>query len=94
MRDADVALYRAKDGGGGRFELFDSGMRKRMMERLALEEDLRRALERDELELYYQPIVDLDTRRIVGVEGLVRWRHPQQGSCCRARSCRWPRRAG
>ena len=68
VRDADVAMYRAKDGGGARFELFDTGMRKRMMERLALEEDLRRALERDELELYYQPLVDLDQRKIVAVE--------------------------
>jgi diguanylate cyclase (GGDEF)-like protein/excisionase family DNA binding protein len=79
VRDADVAMYRAKDGGGARFELFDSGMRKRMIERLKLEEDLRHALERDELELYYQPLVDLDQRRIVAVEALVRWRHPQQG---------------
>ena len=79
MRDADVAMYRAKDGGGARFELFDSGMRRRMMERLKLEEDLRRALDHDELELYYQPLVDLDERRIVAVEALVRWRHPQQG---------------
>ena len=79
VRDADVAMYRAKDGGGARFELFDTGMRKRMMERLALEEDLRRALERDELELYYQPLVDLDQRSIVAVEALVRWRHPQRG---------------
>jgi diguanylate cyclase (GGDEF)-like protein/excisionase family DNA binding protein len=79
VRDADVALYRAKDAGRGRFELFDSGMRKRMVERLALEEDLRHALERDELELYYQPMVDLDSRSIVAVEGLVRWRHPTQG---------------
>ena len=79
VRDADVAMYRAKDGGGARFELFDTGMRKRMVERLALEEDLRRALERDELELYYQPLVDLDSRKIVAVEALVRWRHPQRG---------------
>ena len=79
VRDADVAMYRAKDGGGARFELFDSGMRKRMVERMALEEDLRRALDQDELELYYQPLIDLDERRIVAVEGLVRWRHPQKG---------------
>jgi diguanylate cyclase (GGDEF)-like protein/excisionase family DNA binding protein len=79
VRDADVAMYRAKDHGGGRFELFDSAMRQRMMERLKLEEDLRRALERDELELYYQPLVDLDLRRIVAVEALVRWRHPRHG---------------
>ncbi len=79
VRDADVAMYRAKDHGGARYELFDSGMRRRMMERLKLEEDLRGALERDELELYYQPIIDLDRRSIVAVEGLVRWRHPQDG---------------
>jgi diguanylate cyclase (GGDEF)-like protein/excisionase family DNA binding protein len=79
VRDADVAMYRAKSSGGARFELFDAGMRRRMMERLRLEEDLRLALERDELELYYQPLVDLDQRRIVAIEGLVRWRHPQQG---------------
>ena len=79
VRDADVAMYRAKDHGGARFELFDSNMRQRMMERLKLEEDLRHALERDELELFYQPLVDLDLRRIVAVEALVRWRHPRHG---------------
>jgi diguanylate cyclase (GGDEF)-like protein/excisionase family DNA binding protein len=79
VRDADVAMYRAKSSGGGRLELYDAGMRRRMLERLKLEEDLRLALERDELELYYQPLVDLDQRRIVAIEGLVRWRHPQQG---------------
>src|SRR4051794_7580045 len=79
VRDADVAMYRAKDQGGGRSEVFDAGMRRRMIERLALEDDLRRALERDELELYYQPLVDLDQRRIVGAEALVRWRHPERG---------------
>ena len=79
VRDADVAMYRAKDQGGARFELFDAAIRRRMDERLKLEEDLRLALERDELELYYQPLVDLDEHRIVAVEALVRWRHPRQG---------------
>src|SRR4051812_37043299 len=79
LRDAGAAMSRAKAGGGGRYELFDAAISRRMAERLKLEDDLRLALERDELELYYQPLVDLDERRIVGVEGLVRWRHPRQG---------------
>ena len=79
VRDADVAMVRAKDQGGARYELFDEDVRRRMVERLKLEDDLRLALERDELELYYQPLVDLDERRIVAVEALVRWRHPRQG---------------
>jgi len=79
VRDADVAMERAKDRGGARYELFDEDVRRRMVERLALEDDLRHALERDELELYYQPLVDLDERRIVAVEALVRWRHPRKG---------------
>jgi diguanylate cyclase (GGDEF)-like protein/excisionase family DNA binding protein len=79
VRDADVAMSRAKDHGGTRYELFDAALRRRMVERLALEDDLRGALARDELELYYQPLVDLEERRIVGVEGLVRWRHPRKG---------------
>jgi diguanylate cyclase (GGDEF)-like protein/excisionase family DNA binding protein len=79
VHDAAVAMARASDNGGARYELFDAALRRRMVERLKLEEDLRHALERDELELYYQPLVDLDERRIVAVEGLVRWRHPRTG---------------
>ena len=79
MRDAGAAMSRAKAAGGARYELFDAAISRRMVERLELEDDLRHALERDELELYYQPLVDLDERRIVAVEGLVRWRHPRQG---------------
>jgi diguanylate cyclase (GGDEF)-like protein/excisionase family DNA binding protein len=77
--DADAAMHRAKAAGGARYELFDAALSRRMAERLKLEDDLRHALERDELELYYQPLVDLDERRIVAVEALVRWRHPRQG---------------
>ncbi len=77
--DADAAMGRAKAAGGARYELFDAALSRRMAERLKLEDDLRQALERDELELYYQPLVDLDERRIIAVEGLVRWRHPHQG---------------
>jgi diguanylate cyclase (GGDEF)-like protein/excisionase family DNA binding protein len=79
VHDADVAMSRAGDRGGARYELFDAAMSRRMVDRLKLEDDLRHALERDELELYYQPLVDLDERRIVAVEGLVRWRHPRKG---------------
>jgi len=79
VRDADAAMYRAKERGGGRYELFDPAMRRRMTARLQLEDDLRRALDQKQLELFYQPLVSLDERRIVGVEALVRWRHPTQG---------------
>ncbi len=79
LRDADAAMYRAKELGGGRFEVFDSAMRRRLIERMSLESDLRRALERDQLELYYQPLIDLTDERVVGFEALLRWRHPERG---------------
>ena len=79
MRDADTALHCAKVAGRARFEIFEPGMRRRAITRLQLETDLRRALVRNELRLYYQPIVDLRTRRIAGFEALVRWQHPSRG---------------
>jgi diguanylate cyclase (GGDEF)-like protein/PAS domain S-box-containing protein len=79
MRDADTALHCAKEAGRARFEIFDAGMRKRAIHRLQVETDLRRALERNELRLYYQPIVDLRTGAIAGFEALVRWQHPLRG---------------
>jgi diguanylate cyclase (GGDEF)-like protein/PAS domain S-box-containing protein len=79
LRDADAAMYRAKDGGRGRFELFDRGMRSRALRRLQTESDLWRAIARDELVVHYQPVVDLGDGRIVGVEALLRWEHPQRG---------------
>ncbi|MCZ4494484.1 MAG: diguanylate cyclase domain [Conexibacter sp.] len=79
VRDAGVAQARAKEAGGGRFQLFEPAMRKRLLHRVNIEEELRRALERDELTLAYQPIVDLTTRRIAGVEALLRWEHPESG---------------
>ena len=79
VRDADSAMYRAKEMGGGRLELFDPGLRERLLERASIEHDLRHALERDELELHYQPLVDLTSARTVGFEALLRWRHPERG---------------
>jgi diguanylate cyclase (GGDEF)-like protein/PAS domain S-box-containing protein len=79
MRDADAAMYRAKARGKGRWALFEPAMHAAAVERLALEGDLRLALERDELTLVYQPVVELDTGRTVAAEALVRWRHPRRG---------------
>jgi diguanylate cyclase (GGDEF)-like protein/PAS domain S-box-containing protein len=79
IRDADAAMHRAKERGGARYELFDEGIRGRAISRLRVENDLRRALERDELTLDYQPQVSLGDRSIVGVEALVRWEHPTRG---------------
>ncbi|HKO29191.1 MAG TPA: EAL domain-containing protein [Solirubrobacteraceae bacterium] len=79
IRDADAAMYRAKDRGRARYEVFDEGMRGRAIERLRVENDLRRAIERGELRLEYQPVVSLRDFSIVGVEALLRWRHPQRG---------------
>ncbi|MGP6158461.1 MAG: putative bifunctional diguanylate cyclase/phosphodiesterase, partial [Vulcanimicrobiaceae bacterium] len=79
LRDADIAMYRAKQLGGGRYELFVHEMHVQTMARSQLELDLRRALERKELRLAYQPIVALETGRITGFEALARWQHPEQG---------------
>jgi diguanylate cyclase (GGDEF)-like protein len=79
LRSADMAMYRAKMGGRARFEIFDPAMHAAALLRLQLETDLRRAVERGEFELHYQPVVDLDSGRVAGVEALVRWRHPQRG---------------
>ncbi len=79
IRDADAAMYRAKERGRARYELFDEVMRSRAIARLRIENDLRRALERDELRLEYQPMVALIDASIRSVEALVRWEHPQHG---------------
>ncbi|HET9017254.1 MAG TPA: EAL domain-containing protein [Thermomicrobiaceae bacterium] len=79
LRNADVAMYRAKAGGAGRYEVFDPAMYARALERLSLEQDLRRALERDELRVFYQPVIDFASEQIVEVEALVRWEHPARG---------------
>jgi diguanylate cyclase (GGDEF)-like protein/PAS domain S-box-containing protein len=79
IRDADSAMYRAKERGRARYELFDEVMRARAVARLRVENDLRRAIERRELRLEYQPMVSLSDGSIVGVEALVRWQHPERG---------------
>jgi diguanylate cyclase (GGDEF)-like protein/PAS domain S-box-containing protein len=78
LRDADTAMYRAKERGKNRYEVFDKAMHSRAVARLQLETDLRRALEREEFRVFYQPIVSLRTDSIVGFEALVRWKHPQR----------------
>jgi EAL domain-containing protein (putative c-di-GMP-specific phosphodiesterase class I) len=72
-------MYRAKSQGGSRFCRFEPGMRAAAVQRIELEADLRRAVEQDEFVLHYQPIVELDSGRLTGVEALVRWRHPTRG---------------
>lgn len=79
LRDADVAMYHAKSGGQGRMAVFDVGMRAAAAARLELEADLRHALEADELEVVYQPVVRLDDGAVAGFEALARWRHPRLG---------------
>ena len=79
LRDADTALSRAKSRGRRRFELFDPDSRSAAVARLDLESELRRAMTHHQLEVYYQPIVELDSGRVVGTEALVRWHHPDRG---------------
>ncbi|MFY9780279.1 MAG: EAL domain-containing protein [Candidatus Baltobacteraceae bacterium] len=80
LRDADIAMYRAKQLGGGRYEVFVRELHVRALARLQLEIDLRRALERKELRLAYQPIVALESGELVGFEALARWQHGEQGA--------------
>ena len=79
LRDADTAMYRAKSRGRACYEVFDPEMHQEMLHRLTLEHDLRQALAQDQLEVYYQPQVNLHTGQWLGVEALARWPHPKQG---------------
>jgi diguanylate cyclase (GGDEF)-like protein len=79
LRDADLAMYQAKALGKGRSEIFDINMRTQAFLHLAVENELRRALDNRELQLYYQPILSLESNRLVGFEALLRWHHPMRG---------------
>jgi diguanylate cyclase (GGDEF)-like protein/PAS domain S-box-containing protein len=79
IRDSDLAMYRSKERGRGRYEIFDEVMRARAVQHLRTETDLRRALERAEFRVHYQPVVSLATGRITTLEALVRWEHPERG---------------
>ena len=79
VRNADTAMYRAKDQGRDNYQLYTPAMNARALERLALENMLRKALSHRELVLYYQPVADMKTKNVVGVEALIRWRHPERG---------------
>jgi diguanylate cyclase (GGDEF)-like protein/PAS domain S-box-containing protein len=79
LRDADTAMYRAKAAGRGCYQVFDQTMHRSVVALLKLETELRRAVELKQFLMHYQPIVSLETGRIVGFEGLVRWKHPERG---------------
>jgi diguanylate cyclase (GGDEF)-like protein len=80
MRDADIAMYRAKDKGRARYTIFDQTMYDETLKLVELENNLRFALERGELNMHYQPIISLDTNQLVGFEALIRWQHPERGA--------------
>ncbi len=80
LRNADVAMYRAKHHGAGDYQVFEPSMHAEVLARLELEADLQHAIAQREFELHYQPILDLHTDRVVGCEALLRWRHPTRGT--------------
>jgi diguanylate cyclase (GGDEF)-like protein len=79
LKNADIAMYRSKEKGGNSYHYYHPEMNKRSLHRLSLEINLRKALERNEFQVYYQPIVDLNNQQIIGMEALIRWFHPEWG---------------
>jgi diguanylate cyclase (GGDEF)-like protein/PAS domain S-box-containing protein len=79
LRNADVAMYMAKENGKGRYQVFEPAMHETALKRLELKADLQRAVEHGEFVLHYQPVIELESGRISGVEALIRWMHPERG---------------
>jgi len=79
LRDADIAMYYAKNNGNGRYEIFDKSMYANALSRMQTETDLRQAIKQDEFVLHYQPIISVKENRIDGLEALIRWQHPERG---------------
>jgi len=79
MRQAEMAMYRAKTEGRGMYRFFDAAMDERLQERVQLEREIKSAIARGEIVPYYQPLVDLNTRKTIGHEILARWKHPTRG---------------
>ncbi len=94
IQNATIALNRAKARGAGSYRIFDSQMHRAVLHKLQLETDLRRALARDQIRVFYQPIVSLKDRSIRGFEALVRWDHPEHGFLTQGRSSTWRKRPG
>jgi predicted signal transduction protein with EAL and GGDEF domain len=94
MKNADLALYRAKSDGGGVYRFFEPEMDARMQERRMLELELSKAVLNQEFELHYQPVIDLKSSSITSCEALIRWHHPTRASCPPASSFRLQRRRG
>lgn len=78
IKNADVALYQAKDRGRGTYRLYNEKMDREIHQRKAIEHDIRKGIERSQFELYYQPQLDINTRKLTGLEALIRWRHPEK----------------
>ncbi|NJO84877.1 MAG: diguanylate cyclase, partial [Blastochloris sp.] len=92
LRDADTAMYHAKEKGKAGYAIFDQNMHTRAMERLLLQTDLQYSIERHELRIHYQPMVELATERIIGFEALLRWQHPTLGLLAPPNLCMWPKK--